>query len=252
MPLDDETNDMQKRHFGIGEIARRAGVTVRALRHYDAIGLLRPAYRTAAGHRAYGMRELERLERILLFRQMGLPLEEIAEAIDSAGQDLAVLLRSRIDAVERQLSERAELLQRLRFIVERLDRGEVLAADDLLETIEVTAMIEKHYSPEQRAQLEQRRQSLGEDEIRRVQQTWADLFARIDNCRVRGVDPAAAELAPMVDEARQLMAAFTGGDSGLETSLQKTVAETSNIHEMWGIDKALADYYFDVLRQHGD
>ena len=63
----------------VGELAARAGVTVRTLHHYDEIGLLRPA-RTAAGHRRYGPAEVERLQQITSLRALGVPLAEIGPA----------------------------------------------------------------------------------------------------------------------------------------------------------------------------
>ncbi len=53
-------------------------MTVRALHHYDEIGLVRPSQRTAAGYRLYGDADVLRLHQVLLFRELGLPLEEIA------------------------------------------------------------------------------------------------------------------------------------------------------------------------------
>lgn len=70
--------------FTVGELARLTGVTVRALHHYDEIGLVRPSQRTAAGYRLYGDADVLRLHQVLLLREVGLPLEEIAAAIEEA------------------------------------------------------------------------------------------------------------------------------------------------------------------------
>src|SRR5215475_14086692 len=94
--------------FTVGELARLTGVTVRALHHYDDIGLIRPSQRTAAGYRLYHDADVYRLQQVLMFRELGLPLDEIAAAIDEAGtreellrQHREVLLtkRARIDAM---------------------------------------------------------------------------------------------------------------------------------------------------------
>jgi DNA-binding transcriptional MerR regulator len=61
----------------IGVLAQRTGVTVRALRHYDALGLLKPSHRTDAGHRLYTRRDIERLQQIRSLRQLGLSLAEV-------------------------------------------------------------------------------------------------------------------------------------------------------------------------------
>ncbi|MFK4273832.1 MerR family transcriptional regulator, partial [Streptomyces milbemycinicus] len=64
--------------YSVGQVAGFAGVTVRTLHHYDEIGLLRPGARSAAGHRRYDDADLDRLQRILFYRELGFPLEEVA------------------------------------------------------------------------------------------------------------------------------------------------------------------------------
>lgn len=67
----------------IGELARRSGVTIRTLRHYDRIGLLPPEDMTESGYRLYGEASLQRLYAILLLRETGLPLESIRRMLDA-------------------------------------------------------------------------------------------------------------------------------------------------------------------------
>jgi DNA-binding transcriptional MerR regulator len=64
----------EERRWRVGELAAAAGVTVRALHHYDGIGLLVPAERTAPGHRLYGEGDVRRLYRIVALRDLGLGL----------------------------------------------------------------------------------------------------------------------------------------------------------------------------------
>jgi len=94
--------------FTVGDLARLTGVTVRALHHYDEIGLVCPSQRTSAGYRLYSDADVVRLQQVLLFRELGLPLHEIAAAIadnerreDVLRQHRDVLLtkRARLDAM---------------------------------------------------------------------------------------------------------------------------------------------------------
>ena len=73
---------MDETHRSIGEVASATGLTVRALRHYDAIALVRPSLRTGAGYRLYGDDDLARLARVVALRQLGLGLEQVAAALD--------------------------------------------------------------------------------------------------------------------------------------------------------------------------
>ena len=73
--------------YTISELAGLAGLSTRALRYYDAIGLLKPQALTEAGYRLYGEAEVDRLQQILLYREMGLPLESIQKLLDEADFD---------------------------------------------------------------------------------------------------------------------------------------------------------------------
>lgn len=75
----------------VGELSRLTGITVRALHHYDEIGLVRPSQRSAAGYRLYDDDDVLRLQQVLVLRELGLALDEIAAALDTA--DRATLLR---------------------------------------------------------------------------------------------------------------------------------------------------------------
>ena len=86
--------------FTVGELARLTGITVRALHHYDEIGLVVPSQRTAAGYRLYDDADVIRLQQVLLFRELGLPLDEIAFAIDEAGTREELLRKHREVLVE--------------------------------------------------------------------------------------------------------------------------------------------------------
>ncbi|GAA3924356.1 MerR family transcriptional regulator [Actinoplanes auranticolor] len=80
-------------HLTVGRVAELAGVTVRTLHHYDAIGLLHPSTRTAAGHRAYSADDVERLREVLAYRRLGFGLGEIADLVDDPATDAIAHLR---------------------------------------------------------------------------------------------------------------------------------------------------------------
>ncbi|MGD9791950.1 MAG: MerR family transcriptional regulator [Acidimicrobiia bacterium] len=87
----------------VGDIAAAAGLTVRALHHYEQIGLLAPSTRTAAGHRLYGSEALSRLYAITRLRRLGLTLEQIGQALDDPEWSLTDALRQHLAETERQM-----------------------------------------------------------------------------------------------------------------------------------------------------
>jgi DNA-binding transcriptional MerR regulator len=96
-----------KRTWLVNEVAALSGVTVRALHHYDEIGLLTPSGRSAAGYRLYGDADLLRLQQILIGRELGLSLEAIRRSLDDPRFDRrAALLAQRAELAAR--SRRAE------------------------------------------------------------------------------------------------------------------------------------------------
>src|SRR6476659_9884193 len=89
----------------VGALAKRTGLTVRALHHYDEIGLLSPSGRTEAGYRLYSDDDVRRLERIVLLRGLGMPLDSIAAALDGNGQQLLELLERHSSTIEAELQQ---------------------------------------------------------------------------------------------------------------------------------------------------
>jgi DNA-binding transcriptional MerR regulator len=115
-------NSTATKHWKVSELAELAHVTVRALHHYDEIGLLVPSERTEAGYRLYSEGDLERLYQILLYRELGFSLEAIAQVIDGAAlarraalraqRDLLVEGRRRTDAVIRAVDRLLEFVEK--------------------------------------------------------------------------------------------------------------------------------------------
>ncbi|GDY43742.1 hypothetical protein SANT12839_046240 [Streptomyces antimycoticus] len=101
--------------YSVGQVAGFAGVTVRTLHHYDEIGLLRPGTRSTAGHRRYDDADLDRLQRILFYRELGFPLEEVAVLLDDPDIDPQAHLRRQ----HRLLTDRIERLRKMAAAVEQ-------------------------------------------------------------------------------------------------------------------------------------
>lgn len=88
--------------FTVGELSKLTGVTVRALHHYDEIGLVRPSQRSAAGYRLYDEADALRLQQVLVLRELGVPLDEIGPAIDAAADRAALLRKHRAQLAEKR------------------------------------------------------------------------------------------------------------------------------------------------------
>jgi DNA-binding transcriptional MerR regulator len=225
----------------VGELARRTGLTVRTLHHYDQLGLLPPARRSSTvsgpGYRLYGPTEVERLTRILLLRRLGLSLEEIGSRLDDPGLALGRTLTLQIARLKEEIEGSARLLRRLEALAARIDRGESASIEDLTETLEMIAMYEKHFTPEQLRQLEERRAVVTDARIAEVEITaWPTLIAEVRAAMARGVDPASAEAVALASRWMGLVEEFTGGDAGIARSVARLYREEPAMRRKTGLD----------------
>ncbi|WP_322869563.1 MerR family transcriptional regulator [Streptomyces goshikiensis] len=101
--------------YTVGQVSAFAGVTVRTLHHYDRTGLLSPGGRSRAGYRHYEDVDLARLQQILFYRELGFPLDEIAEILADPQANALEHLRTR----QRQLADGITRLQQLAEVAER-------------------------------------------------------------------------------------------------------------------------------------
>src|SRR5579875_170052 len=107
----------------ISQAAAYAGVTVRAVRHYHAIGLLPEPDRDRSGYRTYGAAAIVRLIRIRTLAEAGVPLARVQQLLEAAPGDFAGAVRE----IDRQLRDEARRLQDLRGRLQRLAAGDHLA-----------------------------------------------------------------------------------------------------------------------------
>ncbi|WP_098406131.1 MerR family transcriptional regulator [Paramicrobacterium agarici] len=116
----------------VGAVAHRTGVTVRTLHHWDDIGLVTPSARSSAGYRQYGPRDLARVHRVLIYRELGLPLESIREVLNSDATLSAATLRAQRDQLEQRIADLQSMQRALDRMIGAVDEGILLSADEQL------------------------------------------------------------------------------------------------------------------------
>ncbi|KAB2897508.1 MAG: MerR family transcriptional regulator [Kofleriaceae bacterium] len=230
--------------YKVGELAQLAGVSVRTLHHYEAIGLLVPSSRTASAHRLYARSDVERLMRIKALTSLGLSLEQVRSALDDETTTPSRLVEQHLVRARELLEEQAALCARLEHLRDALQGGDD-EVETLFQTMEALTMIETYYTKEQLAQLEERRKALGDDTIAAVEREWTELFAKARAAMDAGTPPDAPEVQALARRSQELVAMFTGGDPGIAASLGRMYRENpaDKIHP--GFDPAV----FAYLRQ---
>lgn len=112
-----------KVEYTIQQLAKLSGVTTRTLRYYDEIGLLKPLHKSHAGYRMYGEMEVKRLQQILLYRELGLKLEEINEIVSNPNFNIRKAL---IEQKNKLIKEKTRI-EKMLFTIEKTiqsERGE--------------------------------------------------------------------------------------------------------------------------------
>ncbi len=230
------------RLWKVGELAKHAGLTVRALHHYDEIGLLSPSHRSEAGYRLYDGEDVARLLQILSLRQLGFSLEEIRDCLSRPENTLERVLELHIARLRDGIELQRKLCSRLEAVSERLRAAEEVSVEDFLETMEAINMFEKHFTEEQRREIEARGKELGQDRIKAVEAEWPQLIAKVRAEMDNGTDPAGDTVQALMRRWKELLAEFTGGNPGIQQSLNRMYQQEPAVQTRTGIDPALMEY----------
>jgi DNA-binding transcriptional MerR regulator len=200
--------------YQIHEFAELAGVTVKALRHYDRLGLLKPK-RTSGGYRMYAERDLERLEQIIALKFLGVPLKQIKIMLDRPALELSDTLRLQ----RRALEEKQELLSRairaIRAAEKVFEEGKSADPAILRRIIEVIdmqndiEMMKKYYSTEEAWEKHRRFYEEGPS------REWRELYRDIN--AVLGEDPAGPLAQTLADRWLEMAVRAHNGDPELQT-----------------------------------
>jgi DNA-binding transcriptional MerR regulator len=226
----------------VGELARRTGLSVRTLHHYEEMGLLAPTHRTSSGHRLYGEAEIAQLQKILALKKLGMSLEEIRGWLSNGRFGVIDAVRVQRTRVNTQIALLQSVERRLELIEKRMSQTAEISVDDVLEALEAMAMFEKYYTQEQLAQLEQRRVQLGDETIKAVEREWPELIAKVQDAIARGVDPKSDEVRALGQRWKELVEMFTGGDPGIAASLSNMYRSEPSVSERYGLGNEMFRY----------
>jgi DNA-binding transcriptional MerR regulator len=204
----------------VGDLAKQTGVSVRTLHYYDEIGLLSPSQRTEAGYRLYSEDDIIRLQQIVSLRQIGFSLEQIRECLEQHEFSPHHVVQLHLVRLKEQIALQQQLYTQLDAISLRLQSTEAISIQEFIRLIEVTTMIGKYYTPEQQEYLKKRRQMLGEERIRQAEVEWQELIEQVHTAMEQGTDPTSESAQILARNWLDLIQEFTGGDAGIEQSLQ--------------------------------
>lgn len=165
----------------IGELAARAGLTVRALHHYDSIGLLTPSARADSGYRLYNRDDVARLHHIQTLRRFGMSLADIATFLASPDAPFADIVAQQIAALGKQIEQATTLREQLTRLQQVRSGGGSPELSDWLQTLEKMDLYDKYFTRE-----EMKRLPFWQQDARHTA-AWAALVAEAETLMAQGV-----------------------------------------------------------------
>lgn len=222
----------------IGELAKRTGLTVRTLHHYDDVGLLRPSARSDAGYRLYNRKDIERLHRIQALRRMDLSLAEVAALLENDGAGLQQVIEQQIALLDRQAERAIQLRDRLKLLLERVTQNVEPDLPDWLVTLEMMAMYDKYFTRDEVARV--RAVKAGENST--LQSESTALVQRIRTLLDSNVPPESEEAQALSTPWMALAHRRMDGDARLIRKLDALHRNEPIAQALTGVDGRLIDY----------
>jgi len=226
----------------VGELAARAGLTVRTLHHYDSIGLLSPSARSDAGYRLYDRDDVARLQQIQALRAFGMALADIGAYLDSPEASPLAIVERQLAALDRQVAQALQMREQLQRLRMRLAAGEEADLSIWLTTLEQMTMYEKYFTKEELARL-----PLYQDPA--AQAEWRELVAHAHGLMTRSVAPGSQEANAFAVRWLERLERDTGGNPAFVLQLTAMTSQNREVQQQSGLTPELLDYMRTVIAE---
>ena len=213
----------QVKDYSVGQLARISGFSVRTLHHYDAIGLLKPAHTAPNGYRKYGRAELLRLQEILFYRAIDMPLADIASVLDGPDDAVARLTRHR-QKLAVEVRRATAMLETLDKTIAHLKGKQTMSDQDLYRPFpkEKQAGYEKwlveNGGPDMEQRIKASKAAIARmpDGLDGAMERLRDIETRLVAAQAAGVPAQSPDLAGALEDHRHLIGRFWGTECTAE------------------------------------
>ena len=246
--------------YTVNQLAQMAGISVRALHHYDEIGLLKPAFTGDNRYRYYGEEELLRLQQILIHRELDIPLAEIGAILDAPGFDKLATLQQQRNRLEEQARRYARMVKTIDRTIARLKGDRAMKDADLYSGVvspekqaEYEHWLIERYGTDMEVQIERSHGAMagvGKNTIAASMKELEAIEQGLAEGLRRGIPPQSTSLDTMIDRHR----AWVSRSWGRECSAQ-AYAGLADIYEhpdfrarYESIEAGFADYLMAAMR----
>ncbi|EPB4679422.1 MerR family transcriptional regulator [Enterobacter hormaechei] len=220
----------------VGELAKRAGITVRTLHHYEQTGLLLPSARSAAGYRLYNLADVQRLHMIQTLAKAGLELAEIRDFLKQRSLSLAELLDGQITLLDKQLRSIHTLRNRLVELRTGLTDDATPDLESWLQTLELMNMYDRWFSKEELQQLP------FAVEKEALADIWSGLVREVKHLLEQNVSVTDARATDLASRWMERLEQDTAGKPEFLTRLNEMHSVEPQMQEQTGITPEITDY----------
>jgi len=227
-----------ERGWKIGELAKRVGLTVRTLHHYDRIGLFSPSQYTESGHRLYSIDDLKKLQQIVSLKQLGFRLHEIKTMMDNPDDDPAVMLQLQLSRIDEQIHALIELRHRLMQIYDLHRKGRRVTEEQFMEVMRMMSMMQSpHFTVKQIQELRERYFALEHEPSNNAE--VQQILAEFRQCRQMGKSPDDRDVLALARRWKKEMDALALSDPQLIQSAEQYYKENPDEGLIYGLDQEL-------------
>jgi len=228
----------------IGELATRSGLTVRALHHYDSIGLLTPSARADSGYRLYNRADVARLHQIQALRRFGMSLADIGTFLASPDAPFADVVAQQIDALGQQIAQATALREQLSQLHRQMAGGGEPELTDWLSALELMNLYDKYFTKD-----ELRRLPFWQQDARR-NSGWAELVKQIQTLMRQGVPASDAQPRELAERWMQMLERDTAANPEFARRLTVMMDLESSAQVHTGITPQLKQYVIEAFGEH--
>lgn len=237
---------MAERGWKIGELAKRVGLTVRMLHHYDRIGLFSPSRHTESGHRLYTVDDLKKLQQIVSLKQLGFHLQDIKTMLHNPDYDPMELLLLQLSRFDEQIRTLTELRHRLLQIYDQYRTGKIGSSEQFMTVIRMMNMMQSpHFTDKQIDALRERFSALGGEPYGEA--AGQRIIAEFRKLRRMGKSPDDPDVLALARRWKQEMDALSLTDPELVRSAEQYYKENPDEGLYYGMDKELYLYMKKAL-----
>lgn len=228
----------------VGQLAKQICLSVRTLHHYDEIGLLSPSVRTSAGHRLYNTKDIALLHRIQALKQLGLPLQKVAEIMQENSQPLPDIIARQIENLDREMEQAAQLKAKLLKLQKSLHASDEPDMASWLDTLALMNVYEKYLTEDEIEELNNHALAAKHE----IEHEWPEMVKKLQVMMDQKISPSDKKAQAFVIQWTEMLERLVGYNPHLLLKVH-SMSDEIEMQLQRGISIEMKEYLGDVMGQ---